>query len=1119
MTESALERQVRAANPKASTWLAANAGSGKTRVLTDRVARLLLDEAKPEHILCLTYTKAAASEMQNRLFKRLGAWTMMDDDKLRGELCDLGIESRIDTNTLARARVLFAQAIETPGGLKIQTIHSFCASLLRRFPLEAGVSPQFVEMEDRAAKMLRAEVVDDMARGDHTAAVYDLASYVSDSDLDRVLMQITSHKESLAKPQKSEALKAVFGLDRDANAQTPIDKIFGVLSQTDTRSFLDVLAAASPTYQKIGVELERTLKQGASTEGYQWLKKSFLYSDGRSKVGNWPQANHKGAVEAFEPLRGELDTFLDEVWQVSQIEKAIRSFEMTQALHTFATAFLPMYEARKQQHGWLDFDDLILKAKSLLTNPQVAQWVLFRLDGGIDHILVDEAQDTSPAQWSVIENLAQEFTSGEGARHDEPRTLFVVGDKKQSIYSFQGADPNAFDTMRDMFKERLEQIEIGLNTLSLDYSFRSSEPILTLVDQTFSGDRSAGLEKDVFHIAFKNQMPGRVDLWPAIEPTNTKEDRDWFDPIDRVGQDHHYVQLARGIADEILRMKAHETIPDEVDRVPMKRPITEGDILILVQGRNSGLFSEIIAACKQRGLAVAGADRLKVGAELAVRDITAVLSFLALPEDDLSLAGALKSPIFGWSEQDLYDLAHKRPKGQYLSATLRERASEFPKTREILDDLDRQADFLRPYDLIERLLTRHDARDRLLGRLGTEAEDGINALLAQALAYERSSIPSLTGFLEWMAAGELEIKRQMDNAGDQIRVMTVHGAKGLEAPIVFLPDTAKKKPMPLPKLTTLSDTVVWRGASTDVPQVISDRTERERLKREEERQRLLYVAMTRAEKWLVVCAAGDVGDDGDSWYQDVAYGMSQAGAVDQTFVIGQGLRFANDGWSDLPLNQLVKPSALTSKVPDFATIPTPQHDDPLPTLSPSDLGGAKALFGEAETTDDGMSKERGTAIHLVLEHLPHIKPEDHRIVAQNLLGTDSPFLADAIETSQRLLAKPELSHIFETGTLAEVPITANLDALDGRRIHGTIDRLVVDSETVTAIDFKSNRMVPDVVDKTPEGILRQMGAYLAALRLVYPSKTVSTAVLWTETGVLMPMPDELVLGALDRTIL
>ncbi|MGV6803142.1 MAG: double-strand break repair helicase AddA, partial [Ruegeria sp.] len=725
--------------------------------------------------------------------------------------------------------------------------------------------------------------------------------------------------------------------------------------------------------------------------------------------------------------------------------------------------------------------------------------------------LVDEAQDTSPDQWDVVEKLAQEFTSGEGARSGVERTIFVVGDKKQSIYSFQGADPQAFDRMQVEFGRKLQETGSKLWDWTLEYSFRSSSAILSLVDILFESRAEAGFQKDAQHRAFKADLPGRVDLWPVVEKVEQDDDGDWTDPVDRPAEQHHTVILANQIASAIKDMIHHNTIPDDGDMPGrfVRRKVRPGDVLILVQ-RRSDLFAEIIRACKAHGLPVAGADRLKVGAELAVKDLAALLNFLATPEDDLSLAAVLKSPLFGWAEQKLFDLAHRRQE-KYLWAALRKRSDDYPETLAILNDLRGQVDFLRPYDLIERVLTRHGGRRKLLGRLGAEAEDGINALLSQALAYERSDIPSLTGFLVWMQTDDLEIKRQMTGIGDMIRVMTVHGSKGLEAPIVILPDTGKRQPPRDAEIMVADGTPLWKMPADLSPNLIAQARETARWREENERLRLLYVALTRAEKWLIVVAAGDLGKDGTSWYQLVDAAMERAGA---TQVPGSGIRRLSHGnWDGLPFELRAAPETADEALPDQFHHPATAPVFDTETLSPSDLGGAKALPGEAGM-DEEAAKLRGTRLHLLLEHLSGA-PRDRwdqlctRLLPDMQTGDRQDLLGEAV----RVLTSETLASVFSENALAEAPVSATIN---GRRIHGVIDRLIVTDSEVQVIDFKTNATTPDRPEACPEGLLRQMGAYADALSQIYPDRTVRTAILWTKTASLMWLPHDLVTDALAR---
>ncbi|MEX0338329.1 MAG: UvrD-helicase domain-containing protein, partial [Arenibacterium sp.] len=527
----ATERQVQASMPQASTWLAANAGSGKTRVLTDRVARLLLSGVEPQNILCLTYTKAAASEMQNRLFRRLGEWAMLDDDNLARALDELGNEARLDKDQIRHARTLFARAIEAPGGLKIQTIHSFCAGLLRRFPLEAGVSPQFSEIEDRAARLLRAQIVEDFARGAHVSLVDDVARYLIDADFGEITQSIVSHRDVFAKPCDRDDLNNALGLPKGFNKTELMAQTFLGDEMALLQLLIPALAAGSSTDAKAAAKLSALsvldMDAMALLEGV-FLTGSSAKSPFSAKIDSFPTKKTREAITGLMP---RVNAFMERIEAARERRLALLAVEKSLALHRFAAAFLPELERRKQLRGWLDFDDQILKARQLLNDPAVAAWVLFRLDGGIDHILVDEAQDTSPEQWDVIEKLAQEFTSGEGARSGVARTIFVVGDKKQSIYSFQGADPGEFDRMQEEFKTRLSRVGQGLQSLTLEFSFRSAQSLLRLVDQVFDEKADAGFDKDSQHRALKAGLPGRIYFWDLGGKVGDRGGQHWSEPV------------------------------------------------------------------------------------------------------------------------------------------------------------------------------------------------------------------------------------------------------------------------------------------------------------------------------------------------------------------------------------------------------------------------------------------------------------------------------------------------------------------------------------------------------------------------------------------------------------
>jgi ATP-dependent helicase/nuclease subunit A len=1099
--------QIAAADPTANTWLSANAGSGKTRVLTDRVARLLLGGVEPQHILCLTYTKAAASEMQNRLFRRLGEWAMKPDTDLRAALVDLG-EVEQSAPRLARARQLFARAIETPGGLRIQTIHSFCAGLLRRFPLEAGVPPGFAEMDDRAARLMRAEIVEDMADRLAPATVRRVTQVHSGEDFTALVEQIARNRSSFARAMGRDAVWQLFKLEpgfREGDLLASVilgdeqgwmpDLVAGLARGTTTDAkaaeTLSLLNLSDPTVATL-IDLEDIL---LNKDGSKDPAKHFA-----ARIGDFPT---KATRIRLAQLMPKLELLMLRVEAARHQRLALAAAEKTFVLHELAAAFLPIYAERKAARGLLDFDDLIGRARALLTDPGLAAWVLYRLDGGIEHILVDEAQDTSPDQWDLIESLSSELTAGQGASNRH-RTLFVVGDKKQSIYSFQGADVAAFDRKRNDFAARLA----GGNPLalrSLEHSFRSSPAILAVVDHTFGEDQRAALGGASSHQAYRERLPGRVDVWPVFEKDETPDSGAWNDPVDLASPESPAVLLARKVAETIRDiLKTGVQIPQATEGgTAAARPVQPGDFLILVQ-RRSALFHEIIRACKALDLPIAGADRLKLGGELAVRDLAALLAFLDTPEDDLSLAAVLRSPLCGWTEAQLYRLAQGR-KG-YLWAALRADPAQ-AATRDFLQDMRDQADFLRPYDLMERVLYRHDGRRKLLDRLGPEAEDGIDELLGQALAYEAAAVPSLTGFLVWMETDEVEVKRQLDSEGSRIRVMTVHGAKGLEGEIVILPDCADRLLQDKDELYRLSDgPAVWKVPTAESPAlIVAERTARKD-RDAAERLRLLYVAMTRARCWLIAAAAGGV-KQADCWYNLISAGVERAIAVD----VGDGIRrhsFAD--WPG-PDPRKSKPANPPS-APEWLFRPAPAPSGETRVLSPSDLGGAKALPGEPIFPLD-QAKRHGTALHLLLERLPVADPADWPALATGLIG-DPALAATLLAEARAVLLSPDLAPLFRPGTLAEVAVSG---PWNGLRLMGTIDRLIVDPGRVLIVDYKSNAVVPDGPETVPEGILRQLGAYAHLVGQIYPDRRVETAVLWTRTPALMPLDPEIVRLALERT--
>lgn len=1160
--DDATKPQVAAANPAVSSWTSANAGSGKTRVLTDRVARLLLAGVPPQRILCLTFTIAAANNMQVRLFERLGEWSMLPDQLLHHRLVKLGeMAETLNPEKMQNARTLFARALETPGGLKIQTIHAFCASLLKRFPLESGVSPNFRQIDDLAARDLQASILDELAL--ERPDIFDpVAGEISESKMTTFLEKIVSWQDKFEQPVNRQKLWQKFistddceltgMMDDDepashdapriieretliceAMVQTAIELLFSKAEMNQIEKLARALKndTDSKLAQARIVPLSKVLQEQKTEASVHELAKLFLTGASAKKPFS-PNMRFPRAV-LLERMGSEFTSwffaYLKKLQAGRQVIIDIRAAEKTLALHEFAAQFLNRYDQRKREGALLDFSDLILKTLKLLQDQDSAQWVLYRLDGRIDHVLIDEAQDVSPTQWKIISEIAREFTAGLGAQ-ERPRTVFAVGDEKQSIYGFLDAAPEKFGTMRDDFRSRHHNANLGFIEENLLFSFRSSRAILNLVDKVFSDCAAPGFAHGVTHRVFNQSLPGRVDLWPFIEAKKNENSEEWYslDAVEREPKSD--VKMARAIADGIADMlENQELLPINDSELGIQaRPVRPGDIMILLR-RRSDLFYAIIQELKAKGLPVAGADRLKLIEELPIRDLTALLSFLAFHHDNLSLAAVLRSPIIGLCEGDLFDLAHDRGKFS-LWQSLKKRRKEFPQAVNIISDLIEYAATASPYEILERVLTRHAGRDRLIARLGREIEETMDSYLQQALTYEDEHSASLVGFLDWLTT-ETEIKRQLNQDVDEIRVMTIHGTKGLESPIIILPDT-KHLPPARSEMIEVShddDTPLFmvRKEQSSEANALALCTKKER--EAEEDFRLLYVALTRAESWLIVCGEGK--NKPNCWYDRIKTALHECGAEerecaeDSDIHHQKGLRFSTGEWPAIAdVQEIEKGPILT--LPDWVnTVPaTPKM--PLAILSPSGLGGQEKFEKSSLDANNKNVGEKarvfGTRLHLLLEHLPGIAHDSRDHAARLILklhdhnDISNNEFRDILQAATTLLDDPDLAFLFTDTTIPEAELTATSPTLAGRKLHGFMDRLVVQDDRILVVDYKSNQSVPEKPEDIDEGILRQMGAYLETLTTIFPQHDIQMAILWTRSAKLMPVPDTLCQAALER---
>ncbi|MCH1542446.1 MAG: double-strand break repair helicase AddA [Alphaproteobacteria bacterium] len=1138
-----------ALNPDGSAWVGANAGAGKTYILVSRLVRLMLDGVLPEKLLCLTYTRAAAAEMQGRLFDLLAEWALLDDAKLSQQINER-LGAPVDEAVLTQARILFARALETPGGLRVQTIHGFCESLLKRFPLEAGLSPHFDLMDEQEARSLEAGLIADQLlraqQPERAAAMAVLTRALAESDLISLGRQIIATRDSFDPHRAGDNLRDLaraMQLDRlrdDADnmpaAATLIAKA-GEGFDTIARAAIDWFQGGGANDQAQAARLTDYLARRDSDpeQAWQYLRAVFFTGQGKPRAKLYT----KDRASENQELARALDDAADDMAQLNDRLMALTNYHLTAALLVFAEALLDSYQAEKTRRAVLDYNDLVAMTNRLLAGDGAAQWVLYKIDNGLEHILVDEAQDTSPAQWQVITGLAEAFfdDAGLATRDDRPRTIFAVGDEKQSIFSFQGADPTGFDRQRHYFEQAITAIGGQFSYVPMTMSWRSAPQILAAVDLVFaSEDARKGVtagNQAMTHQAKREGAIGHVEFWP---PLATPRDKDTLkawqipDSLPISGRS----KLAGQIAEKISNLLADAT-----------QNITAGDILVLVRKRDA-FVSELTRALKRRQINVAGADRMVLLQQLAVADMLSALDVALNPTDDMALAIFLRSPLGGLDEDALFDLAHYRTGS--LWQAIQHGLEKNPDAALVnaharLDWLRKKSDFLSPYELIAQFLGAQGGHKLLSRRLGPEIDDPLGELLRLALAYEARHAASLQGFVHWLRQGSQDIKRDMEAGGSAVRIMTVHGAKGLEAPIVFLPDTCR----PAVRQGGSGDRVqfdanadtagrrvpLWRAAANLRDSHNAAQAEAAKQAAIEEEKRLLYVAMTRARDRLYIAGWLQKGlseAPADSWYALAAQALDDP----QRRALAAG---------EMPLER--KKQATDAPTPGIAASPdwvmrqatqnSAGHTffgDKI--FSPSNLPDTDAAKSEtmvkmmapnadqdgdqAKKADDEhlrQAAKRGRLVHRLLEILPRYAPAQRAAAATAYLNhhegaADPTILAQVMA----VMADQVLAPLFGAGALAEAPIGGFLTRHDGSRLalSGQIDRLVETDKTILLVDFKTGTP-PN--DRSGGLYQSQMAAYHALMRAAKPGKTVSCGLVWTQTGRIDWLSADILNAALD----
>ncbi|WP_375624797.1 MULTISPECIES: double-strand break repair helicase AddA [unclassified Bartonella] len=1140
--EAALDAQATATHPQKNVWVSANAGSGKTHVLSERVIRLLLNGTPPARILCLTYTRAAAAVMQSRIFRTLSSWNELDDAQLKETLTRFE-KKPVNAHKLTYARQLFARALETPGGLKIQTIHAFCESLLHQFMLEANIAGHFELPDDISRKKLLQESRRQLlARRDVQPALQQLFTVISEHTFNQLLYEATEkqHKlsdflSSLLSENGEEKLRALFNLAPDETNQCLLEQI----KQT----------ARLPLYALTHCEINGSQSCKDMVEKLSQLEKlrdetdilniiSDIYFTIKGEPRNFSHLSRKKSDQIWPFIQQMLKDKQNKLSILLEKYQCAKVATLNMAAFQLCAVYLKIYTNLKKANGFLDFDDLIERTLYLLQRKGASQWVHYKLDRGLDHILLDEAQDTNPEQWKIIQLLAQEFFSGYSQRTNI-RTLFAVGDEKQSIYSFQGAAPENFAENGRIIQKKVQQINQQFEKVQLHYSFRSTADVLKSVDIVFeTPENYKGLSTEntkTVHEAIRVHSPGEVVIWDTISQETSEFPHDWHLSVDHL--DTPEVRLAEKIAETIANwLQKGEMLPAK------GRLIRASDIMILVRKRDQ-FVSALSRAFKHRNIPVAGADRLQLTKHISIRDLMALARFVLQPQDDLSLACVLKSPLFAFSEEELYQLAAHRTGSLWQSlCTHASSQISFKDAFEKLNHYRALVDKIPVFEFYSHILNNDKGRQKILSRLGSEANDVLDAFMDYTLTIQKTGLPGLQAFLETLSASEPEIKREFEQNNEEIRIMTVHAAKGLEAAVVFLvdPGSAIWHPQHAPHLLKITpDNAQWNGKQAFIwrpnekfdtklsKQAISYLKERA----EEEYRRLLYVGMTRAEDRLFICGYKGQKTPSHTWLQLVKKALEpHALAIKDSAEDIAAWRFCITPPSSASINPKVPcaecqtlpplPAFFSHKVPEEPVLPKPlkpsvaslfiEADTEL-SSSPKQLTTSPVLG--ATNTNRAFSIEYGNLVHRLLQYLPDYPLQKRRDYARNYLNIKASHWyesqrEDALRHVWKILDHVYLKPLFSEHARAEVSLMG-IVKIRGKEqaISGQIDRLYITKNSIIFADFKTGTP-PENEAAIASHHWLQMALYRKLLQAIHPDKDIQALLIYSKEAKVFKLPPE-----------
>ncbi len=1093
------KQQREATTPHESFWVSANAGTGKTKVLVDRIISLLVSDIKPSKILCITFTKAGAAEMISRITNESNKLLALEETKLC-EYIEGNCNISVKADKIRKIRKTLTSIIDNPDLIRIQTIHSFCGTILKAFPLEAGVVPFFNTADDVQTSEITEKAwgnfikAMEIGQGVYFSAYCDLSSLYGFDTIRKTVFSLFEKKAHIDNvlnvkgglAEYLEYLKNSFEVDLSVNPENEFFELY----KNDIEKLAYCLRSGKTNAIRRADKLFSIIKKFS----FSRLNELFFENEKVKELSDKDSEKKFPEVkELVETLRASIKIWSDRIL-------SYRLLTNTKNYLILLTGFKAYYELEKDRNYFLDYNDLIEKSKNLLTNSEFASWVLYKLDGGIEHILVDEAQDTSPSQWEIIRAITEEFFSGDAIK--TVRTIFVVGDEKQSIFSFQGADLKIFSDMKTFFDLKIgesSETDKILNKIPLSSSFRSLSAILELVDEILQEEtvKKATMTDVVNHQANRLKHYGYIEIQQLIPQAKTVYNNEpilWYLPEEYEENDEGKKKaiLAKNIADKINK------IINEVHILPRTNAQARaGDIMILMRKRDKELVAYITAELQKRNISTSGIDKLDITGNMAILDILACAKFLLQKNDDYNLACLLKSPFICLSEDDIFYLCYNR-KGKSLYEFLLENELRFSDAVNFLNLLER-IKFTSIRELFFKILDVLGFRKNLVATFGSSIDEIINEFLSITENFESKNLANLQIFIKWFEKNGGEIKRDQDMVTDEVRIMTIHAAKGLEAPVVILADTTSSTLEE--RSFVLDDNYILVPGSKDCNNGFSKgKFEEHRNKDQQERFRLLYVALTRACDELYVFGLEN-NKNKNSWYEFIKSAAlrlpkskTEEGVI--TVTDEQYLQFISDNQNLSAAKAIVNSSLPKFFFEDYKEEQT--ENSILPSLLSS------GSYNSDEKKVINISKhdlDRGTIIHRLLEVLPNYSEDKKENVFKIIIdeyGVDDEVILEEIKSEVfSIMSSEELRFLYSGNSKAEVAISGYID---DSFVNGKIDRLIFDGDVIHLVDYKTHKNPEGREDKLIEDYRPQMHLYYRLLKNIYPDKKIMPKLLLTKTG-------------------